>query len=72
VREVPYVIDGVHVLVSDVDRHYRRAKAAGASILSGPENQSYGERVYRVEDLEGHRWMFAQRITQERWPWRGV
>jgi PhnB protein len=61
-REVPYVIDGVHVVVSDVDAHFRRAKEAGATLLSEPEDQSYGERIYRVEDVEGHRWMFAQPI----------
>jgi uncharacterized glyoxalase superfamily protein PhnB len=62
-REVPYVIDGVHVVVSDVDGHFRRAKETGAMILSDPQDESYGERIYRVEDLEGHRWMFAQPIT---------
>ena len=62
-REVPYVIDGVHVVVSDVDAHFRRAKEAGATLLSEPEDQSYGERIYRAEDLEGHRWMFAQPIA---------
>lgn len=60
---VPYVIDGLHVLVDDVDEHFRRASEAGASILSEPEDQSYGERIYRAADLEGHRWMFAQPIA---------
>lgn len=59
---VPWVIDGLHVLVDDVDKHFLRAKEAGATILSEPEDQSYGERVYRVADLEGHRWMFAQSL----------
>jgi PhnB protein len=61
-REVPYVIDGLHVRVSDVDAHFRGAKEAGATILSEPEDEPYGERIYRVEDIEGHRWMFAQPI----------
>jgi uncharacterized glyoxalase superfamily protein PhnB len=61
-RDLPYVIDGVHVVVSDVDAHFRRATEAGATILSEPEDESYGERIYRVEDVEGHRWMFAQPI----------
>jgi PhnB protein len=59
---VPYVIDGLHVFVDAVDAHFARAKAAGATLLSEPEDQPYGERVYRAADLEGHRWMFAQRI----------
>jgi PhnB protein len=57
---VPYIIDGLHVHVDDVDAHFRRARNAGAEILSEPEDQPYGERAYRVADLEGHRWMFAQ------------
>ena len=59
--EVPYVIDGVLVEVDDVDAHFERAKAAGATILSEPEDvPDVGARHYRAEDLEGHRWMFSQ------------
>jgi uncharacterized glyoxalase superfamily protein PhnB len=58
--EVPWVIDGVLVYVPDVDEHYRRAKGAGATILSGPED-GFPARHYRAEDLEGHRWMFMER-----------
>ena len=58
--ETPYVVDGVHVSVDDIDAHYERAKAAGAKILSEPEdNPDAGQRQYRAEDIEGHRWMFA-------------
>lgn len=60
--EVPYVVDGVYVRVDDVDAHCERARRAGARILSEPADQSFGERHYRVEDLEGHRWMFSQPI----------
>lgn len=56
---VPYIIDGVLVQVEDVDAHFAHAKAAGARILSEPEDSPDGRR-YRVEDLEGHRWMFMQ------------
>lgn len=59
---VPYVIDGVLVYVDDVEEHFERARAAGATILSEPEDQAHGDRHYRAEDLEGHRWMFAQVI----------
>jgi uncharacterized glyoxalase superfamily protein PhnB len=54
---VPYVIDGVHVYVDDVDEHCEQARSAGALILREPEDQPYG-RLYVAEDLEGHRWMF--------------
>jgi uncharacterized glyoxalase superfamily protein PhnB len=56
---VPWVIDGVQVEVDDVDAHSARAEAAGAGLLSGIQDESFG-RLYRAEDLEGHRWMFIQ------------
>lgn len=59
-RETPYVVDGVFVAVDDIDAHYARARAGGATILSELEdNPGVGQRQYRAEDLEGHRWMFA-------------
>jgi uncharacterized glyoxalase superfamily protein PhnB len=56
---VPWVVDGALVYVDRVDAHYERALRAGARILSPPEDAPYG-RLYRAEDLEGHRWMFMQ------------
>jgi uncharacterized glyoxalase superfamily protein PhnB len=62
-RKTPYVVDGVYVSVDDIDAHYARARAAGATILSELEdNPGVGQRQYRAEDLEGHRWMFATRL----------
>jgi uncharacterized glyoxalase superfamily protein PhnB len=58
----PWVIDGHFVEVDDVDAHHERAVNAGATILHGPEEPGYGYRVYTAEDLEGHRWMFGQRL----------
>jgi uncharacterized glyoxalase superfamily protein PhnB len=57
--ENPYVVDGVLVHVDDLDAHYRRASAAGATILRGPEDVGFA-RLYTAGDLEGHRWMFMQ------------
>jgi PhnB protein len=56
---VPYIIDGVLVYVSDVPAHYERALKAGARILSEIDLDERAKR-YRVEDLEGHRWMFME------------
>jgi uncharacterized glyoxalase superfamily protein PhnB len=58
--EVPYIIDGVLVYVADIDAHFERARAAGATILSPLEESQEGRR-YRAEDIEGHRWMFLAR-----------
>lgn len=57
---VPWVVDGVLVYVDDVDAHFLRAREAGAPVLSEPEPGPPARR-YRVEDLEGHRWMFMER-----------
>jgi PhnB protein len=58
--EVPYVVDGVLVYVDDLNAHFDRAKAEGATILSPLEESDEGKR-YRAEDPEGHRWMFIQK-----------
>ena len=57
---VPWIIDGVLVMVDDLEAHFRQAKASGATILSGIEEGPPGRR-YRAEDIEGHRWFFIQR-----------
>ena len=57
---VPWVVDGVLVYVDNLDAHYDRSKMGGARLLSeiqpGPP-----ARLYRAEDIEGHRWMFMER-----------
>ncbi len=58
----PWVIDGHFVEVDDIGAHYDRAVAAGATILREPEEPGIGFRIYTAEDLEGHRWMFGQRV----------
>ncbi len=37
----PWVIDGNLVLIDDVDAHYERARAAGATILREPEDPGH-------------------------------
>jgi PhnB protein len=59
--EVPWIIDGVLVVVANLTRHFKRARAAGATILSEIEEGPPGRR-YRAEDLEGHRWFFFEKI----------
>jgi uncharacterized glyoxalase superfamily protein PhnB len=58
----PWVIDGHFVEVEDVAAHNARAVAAGATILREPEEPGIGYRIYTAEDIEGHRWMFGQRL----------
>jgi PhnB protein len=54
----------LHVDVDDVDAHCTRAGAAGATIRDEPADQEYGDRRYSADDLEGHRWFFAQRVRE--------
>jgi uncharacterized glyoxalase superfamily protein PhnB len=58
----PWVIDGLWVEVDDVDAHHARAAERGATIIRGLDEPGIGYRIYTAEDLEGHRWMFGQRI----------
>jgi len=50
---------GMVVHVQDVDAHFAAARAAGATILSEPTDQPYGQREYGVRDPDGHSWWFA-------------
>ena len=56
----PWVVDGVLVLVDDLDAHHERAVAAGANVIR-PLDEGPAGRLYTAEDPEGHRWMFQQR-----------
>ena len=61
-RRSGHVHSQVYAYVDDVDAHFERAAAAGATILERPTDQFYGDRRYGVEDLEGHHWYFATHV----------
>jgi uncharacterized glyoxalase superfamily protein PhnB len=48
--------------VPNIDRHFQRARKAGATILEEPKDTFYGQRRYGAEDPEGHQWYFVQKI----------
>ena len=56
------VTQNIYVYVDDVDKHFERAKRAGAEILAEPEDQFYGDRRYGAVDPEGHEWYFATHV----------
>ncbi len=56
----------LYVNVTDVDKHFARAKRAGAKILEEPQDTFYGHRRYGAEDPEGHQWYFAREIRRAR------
>ncbi len=57
---------GAYVVVADAEAHYRRAVAAGATIVIDIEDKDYGGRGYTCRDLEGHVWSFGSYD-----PWAG-
>lgn len=60
---------GLHLYVEDVDAQYQRALDAGATSLSEPKDQFYGDRSASVTDPFGHLWFLATRekdLTEER------
>jgi uncharacterized glyoxalase superfamily protein PhnB len=50
------------VYVDRVDAHFERAKAAGATIISEPADQFWGDRRYEAADAEGHLWSFHEHV----------
>lgn len=50
--------------VDDVDVHYARARAAGATIVAEP-GVDHGTRRYRSVDPEGARWIFATPVDPD-------
>lgn len=65
----------VYLTVDNVDAHFARAKAQGATIISEPEDKPYGLRVYIADDPEGHRWMIVEHVRDvlpEEWGGQNV
>ena len=50
---------GAYVVTDDVDAVYRRAKAAGAEIITEPYDTDYGSHDFAARDPEGNRWSFG-------------
>lgn len=50
---------GLHFYVADADAAYRRALEAGATSISAPADQPYGERSAGVKDPAGNSWFLA-------------
>lgn len=69
-RALGHATQNLYIDVDDVDKHYARAVKAGATIIEEPKETFYGARRYGAEDLEGHRWYFAQELAPKRSPRR--
>jgi PhnB protein len=49
----------LHVYVQDADAVYKKALAAGATLVDEPRDQEYGERSATVKDAAGNFWYIA-------------
>ena len=65
-RALGHATHNLYVDVDDVEKHFARAVAAGATIIEEPKDTFYGARRYGAEDLEGHPWYFAQALAATR------
>jgi uncharacterized glyoxalase superfamily protein PhnB len=61
--DLPGVNAFVYCRVDDVDAHFERAWDGGATIVAQPAEE-HGTRSYRALDCEGHRWIFAQEVSE--------
>lgn len=52
----------VHLYVPDVDEAFRRAVAAGATVIQEVATQDHGDRSGGVEDPSGTQWWIATRL----------
>lgn len=64
-KRVGHVTQNLYVDVDDVNKHFKRAKKAGATIIEEPQDTFYGHRRYGAADPEGHVWYFAQEIASK-------
>jgi len=55
-----------YLYVSDADALYRRALDAGATSISEPADQSYGDRVAAVKDSAGNQWYLATYLGESK------
>jgi PhnB protein len=60
--ELPGVNQSLYVYVDDVRSHHARAAAECAGDITEPMEMFWGDLIYTVQDLEGHRWSFAQHV----------
>lgn len=53
----------IEVYCEDVDDLFARATAAGATVISPPQDMFWGDRVCRLADPDGHEWSFATNVA---------
>jgi uncharacterized glyoxalase superfamily protein PhnB len=64
--ESPPMPAGVYAYVPDVDAAYAAALDAGATSLSPPADEFWGDRVAGVQDGAGNKWFIATHVGRGR------
>jgi Uncharacterized protein conserved in bacteria len=54
----------IYVYCEDVDALSARARDAGAKVLGPAENMFWGDRICRIEDIDGYIWTFATKVGE--------
>jgi uncharacterized glyoxalase superfamily protein PhnB len=68
--ELGFENQSLTIFVEELEKHYDRAKAAGAKIVEELHETEYGEFQYGAVDLEGHHWLFsrhARDVSPDAW-----
>lgn len=55
--------NSIYVYCDDVDALFQKAKAAGATVESAPQDMFWGDRVCSLIDLDGYPWSFATNVA---------
>ena len=54
----------LYLYVKDVDKFYQHAKEAGAEITLDIQDAFWGDRMFAVNDINGHRFSFASPLKK--------
>lgn len=65
-KQLGQTTQSLYINVEDVEKHFERAKKAGATIIEEVNTTEYGHRRYRATDPEGHEWAFAQEVRKRK------
>lgn len=61
----PATQTAIYLYMSDCDAYFNRAVQAGATILTEPADQNYGDRTSGIKDLAGNTWWIASPLKKE-------
>jgi uncharacterized glyoxalase superfamily protein PhnB len=60
VPDVEWASTRMFLYVDDVEAHCKRARAAGARIMTEPQVHFSGNKIYIASDCGGQQWIFSE------------